>query len=164
MKSNVLTVLALACALATGAAVAKNDDAPGQQKKHQDANHQKAKDKDRRDAPSGTQTQIHIGAVFGDADRQAVQGYYGQRYSQAKGCPPGLAKKNNGCLPPGQAKKYMVGQPLPAGTVWYAVPQPLVTRLPPLPVGRGYVRVGADILVMDRKSRLVIDVAAAFPL
>jgi hypothetical protein len=27
------------------------------------------------------------------------------------GCPPGLAKKNNGCLPPGQAKKlYKVGQ------------------------------------------------------
>ena len=26
------------------------------------------------------------------------------------GCPPGLAKKNNGCLPPGQAKKlYGVG-------------------------------------------------------
>jgi hypothetical protein len=26
-------------------------------------------------------------------------------------CPPGLAKKNNGCLPPGQAKKlYNVGQ------------------------------------------------------
>ena len=27
------------------------------------------------------------------------------------GCPPGLAKKNNGCLPPGQAKKlFNVGQ------------------------------------------------------
>jgi len=27
------------------------------------------------------------------------------------GCPPGLAKKNNGCLPPGQAKKrYGIGQ------------------------------------------------------
>ena len=27
------------------------------------------------------------------------------------GCPPGLAKKNNGCLPPGQTKKlYNVGQ------------------------------------------------------
>ena len=27
------------------------------------------------------------------------------------GCPPGLAKKNNGCLPPGQAKKlFRVGQ------------------------------------------------------
>lgn len=29
------------------------------------------------------------------------------------GCPPGLAKKNNGCLPPGQAKK-LVGSPLSA--------------------------------------------------
>lgn len=29
------------------------------------------------------------------------------------GCPPGLAKKNNGCLPPGQAKK-LVGFTLPA--------------------------------------------------
>ena len=31
-------------------------------------------------------------------------------------CPPGLAEKNNGCLPPGQAKKlYNVGQRLPYG-------------------------------------------------
>ncbi|MEO7365446.1 MAG: hypothetical protein ABIW03_03920 [Sphingomicrobium sp.] len=38
---------------------------------------------------------------------------YGRRYalSEHGGCPPGLAKKNNGCLPPGQAKKlYSVGQ------------------------------------------------------
>ena len=29
-------------------------------------------------------------------------------------CPPGLAKKNNGCLPPGQAKKrYNIGQRFP---------------------------------------------------
>ena len=37
------------------------------------------------------------------------------------GCPPGLAKKNNGCLPPGQAKKlYGVGQrfPLSYGQRW----------------------------------------------
>lgn len=31
----------------------------------------------------------------------------------AQGCPPGLAKKGNGCLPPGQAKK-IVGTALPA--------------------------------------------------
>ena len=32
----------------------------------------------------------------------------------AGGCPPGLAKKNNGCLPPGQAKKlYNIGQRFP---------------------------------------------------
>jgi hypothetical protein len=38
---------------------------------------------------------------------------YGRLYAlnARGGCPPGLAKKNNGCLPPGQAKKmYYVGQ------------------------------------------------------
>ena len=37
------------------------------------------------------------------------------------GCPPGLAKKHNGCMPPGQAKKrYNVGQrfPLSYGNRW----------------------------------------------
>ena len=37
------------------------------------------------------------------------------------GCPPGLAKKNNGCLPPGQAKKlYNIGQRFPRnyGYAW----------------------------------------------
>ena len=37
------------------------------------------------------------------------------------GCPPGLAKKNNGCLPPGQAKRlYNVGQrfPMQYGNLW----------------------------------------------
>ena len=36
-------------------------------------------------------------------------------------CPPGLAKRNNGCMPPGQAKKlYNVGQrfPLNYGNMW----------------------------------------------
>jgi hypothetical protein len=33
---------------------------------------------------------------------------YAQGYG-AGGCPPGLAKKNPPCIPPGQAKKYGVG-------------------------------------------------------
>src|SRR6478609_10589121 len=41
---------------------------------------------------------------------------YGNAYYGGGGCPPGLAKKHNGCLPPGQAKKlYNVGQRLPYG-------------------------------------------------
>lgn len=31
-------------------------------------------------------------------------------YSGYGNCPPGLAKKHNGCMPPGQAKKYYRGQ------------------------------------------------------
>ena len=43
----------------------------------------------------------------GDQHR-AGYGRYGQWGSS---CPPGLARKNNGCLPPGQARKrYNVGQ------------------------------------------------------
>lgn len=35
-------------------------------------------------------------------------------FGHAASCPPGLAKKNNGCLPPGQAKKlYNVGHRYP---------------------------------------------------
>ncbi|GAA4022501.1 hypothetical protein GCM10022280_23940 [Sphingomonas swuensis] len=37
------------------------------------------------------------------------QQHSGYGYAQP-GCPPGLAKKNNGCLPPGQAKKLAIGQ------------------------------------------------------
>jgi hypothetical protein len=107
---------------------------------------------------------ISIGAVFGDRDRATVQAYYGDRYAQAQRCPPGLAKKNNGCQPPGQAKKYTVGQPLPADVVWYPVPPVLVQRLPVLPTNHAYVRVGGDVLILNRSTRLVVDVAAAFPL
>lgn len=39
-------------------------------------------------------------------DRGLVRGF-------VDGCPPGLAKKNNGCMPPGLAKK-LVGTPLSA--------------------------------------------------
>lgn len=151
--------LALAAALSAGAAFADKDDAPGQQRKReaQPASQPVA-------AQSRSQVQISIGAVFGDQDRAAVRAYYGDRYQTAQRCPPGLAKKNNGCQPPGQAKKYIVGQPLPAGVAWYPVPPVLVQRLPPLPPDHGYVRVGADVLILNRSTRLVVDVAAAFPL
>ena len=38
----------------------------------------------------------------------------------ASSCPPGLAKRNNGCLPPGQARKmFAEGQRLPTGYNFY---------------------------------------------
>ena len=49
------------------------------------------------------------------------------------GCPPGLAKKGNGCMPPGQTKKlYRVGQRYPGsyGNLWSydQIPYNLRTR------------------------------------
>ena len=37
-------------------------------------------------------------------------GYQGPVGYGVGGCPPGLAKKHNGCMPPGQAKKLYRGQ------------------------------------------------------
>ena len=48
----------------------------------------------------------------------------GVALSQPKFCPPGLAAKNNGCLPPGIAKRYTIGEPLPDD-----VPYELITDL-----------------------------------
>ena len=58
------------------------------------------------------QVDVKVGGYFGDQQRVVVREYYGKQYSAGR-CPPGLAKKNNGCMPPGQAKKWAIGQPLP---------------------------------------------------
>jgi hypothetical protein len=51
-------------------------------------------------------------------DNHGRDGAYGYGVG---GCPPGLAKKHNGCMPPGQARKlYRIGQrfPLNYGNRW----------------------------------------------
>ena len=47
------------------------------------------------------------GWYFGDRHRAAIRDYYDHQYRSGH-CPPGLAKKHNGCMPPGQAKKWVM--------------------------------------------------------
>ncbi|MCG2594458.1 DUF1236 domain-containing protein [Ramlibacter sp. XY19] len=94
------------------------------------------------------------GAFFDSRNRDSVHHYY----ASAKSCPPGLAKKNNGCMPPGQAKKqWNVGQPLPSTVVVYPVPKQIIVTLPPVPVGHKYVQVAGDILLVAAGSMMVVD-------
>jgi hypothetical protein len=94
------------------------------------------------------------GAFFNTGNRDAVHHYY----ASSKNCPPGLAKKNNGCMPPGQAKKqWNVGQPLPSTVVVHPVPRQIVVTLPPVPVGHKYVQVAGDILLVAAGSMMVVD-------
>lgn len=94
------------------------------------------------------------GAYFDDRNREAVHRYY----ATAKNCPPGLAKKNNGCMPPGQAKKqWYVGQPLPSTVVYQPVPHQIIVSLPPVPTGHKYVQVAGDILLVAVGSMMVVD-------
>jgi hypothetical protein len=94
-------------------------------------------------------------------DRAIVYQYYRSEYSAGR-CPPGLARKGNGCWPPGQVAKapkvWVVGRPLPPAVVYEPVPPPVVQRLEPVPDGYGYVRVDNDVLLMDMANRVVADV------
>jgi Ni/Co efflux regulator RcnB len=97
------------------------------------------------------------GAYFSDRNRDVVHSYYASAGHGGKACPPGLAKKNNGCMPPGQAKKWQVGQPLPSSVVVYPVPHQIVIGLPPVPVGHKYVQVAGDILLIAVGTKMVVD-------
>ena len=93
---------------------------------------------------------------FDDRHRGMVSQYYEQEYRGGR-CPPGLAKKNNGCMPPGQAKKWSKGKPLPRDVVYYDVPQRLVVQLGVPPAGHKYVRVASDILLIAVGTGMVMD-------
>ena len=93
--------------------------------------------------------------VVVDRDRTLVRTYYRNEYTAGR-CPPGLAKKNNGCLPPGQAKKmWSVGQPLPSQVVYYPIQRELWTQLTPPPYGYEYVQVDDDIVLMLTATRVI---------
>ncbi len=151
--------LVAAAFMATAPALAEKD------KDHRGGGHDKKEqkhkaDKHDRDDKRLERDNIRVGAYFNDDHRRAARTYYVQQYPQGKRCPPGLAKKNNGCMPPGQAKKYVMGQPLARTVYWYPVPQPVVQALPQVPYGYRYVRVGNDILLLSPQSSIVVDVIA----
>lgn len=99
---------------------------------------------------------IHIGNYFGSGQREQVQTYYRQQ-AQSGHCPPGLAKKNNGCLPPGQAKKWAMGKPLPRDVVYTPIDPRVMVRLGTPPAGHRFVQVAADILLIAVGTSMVVD-------
>ena len=108
-------------------------------------------EKSRRDGPSAGKR-----SHFEDQHRVMVREYYSEQFRGGR-CPPGLAKKHNGCMPPGQAKKWQLGRPLPRDVIYYAVPQPLVVQIGLPPSGYRYVRVASDILMVAIGTGMVVD-------
>lgn len=122
--------------------------------KHARKDFQKAQ----KQAAKREREEIKHGAYFNDQQRDGVRRYYTQQYGDGRRCPPGLAKKNNGCMPPGQARNWAVGQPVPRGVTLYSVPQPVVTQLRPAPYGYRYARIGNDIVLVRQQNNLVVDI------
>lgn len=99
---------------------------------------------------------IQLNAYFGDQERRVMHDYYGEQFRRGH-CPPGLAKKGNGCQPPGQAKKWRVGHTLPRDVVYYDLAPAVVVRIGLPPAGHRYVRVASDILLIAIGTGMVID-------
>ena len=134
------SILVLAAALAAGSAWADNEQHGKNQKHGRD-----------------DRTTARVEVRFGEPQHAAVHGWYVKQI-EAGHCPPGLAKKHNGCLPPGQAKKrWAVGRPLPREVIFYDLPPPLVVELGPPPLGYRYARVANDVLLLAIGTGMVVD-------
>lgn len=148
-------LLALLCAglLATGPALADKPSWAGKPGKHEQQEHPAQEmDAPRTKGEGGMSVTIH----FGDQQRTLIRDYYAGQFRKGR-CPPGLAKKQNGCMPPGQAKKWAMGKPLPSGVVFYDLPPRLAVQLGTPPAGHRYVRVAADILLIAVGTAMVVD-------
>jgi Ni/Co efflux regulator RcnB len=136
----------------------------GDQRDDRKDDHQNDRKDDRRDDDRKSHNDKDQRA---DGDRRhfqpqqhvVVREYYTTHY-HGRSCPPGLKKKNNGCMPPGQAKKWKVGYPLPREVIYYSVPAPLVVQIGPPPSGHRYVRVAGDILMIAIGTGMVVDAIA----
>ncbi len=148
--------LLLAGLLATTLAMAEKPDGAGGGKHGKADKHQKKDKQGKHDKGSPVVVEVQQGRYFQDNQRTVVRTYYTEQYRVGR-CPPGLAKKNNGCMPPGQVRSWAVGQPLPREVVYYSVPAPVIVQLGAPPSGHRYVRVATDILLIAIGTGMVVD-------
>ena len=77
--------------------------------------------------------------------------------AQSKPCSPGLAKRDNGCLPPGLAKRFEVGQPLPEGLTYELVTDLARYGLTPPDGDWLYYLVDGEVLKIADATFIVLD-------
>jgi hypothetical protein len=92
-----------------------------------------------------------------DHDRLAARGWYNEHQGHL---PPGLAKKDQ--LPPGLQRQLVVRGTLPPGLQkrLQPVPQDLEVRLAPPPPECAHVLIGGNIVLLNRRTNLVVDIVA----
>ena len=97
---------------------------------------------------------------FNEHQRDVARAYF-VRENRAGRCPPGLAKKDNGCNPPGLVKQWQLGQPLPQAVTWYELSRALQRQLGEAPAGYRYAGVDDNILLLELGTQVVVDVIQA---
>lgn len=161
-------ILLFTLSMAVASAQAEKRDKVGggkhKQKPHQQNQHEKHDDfgYDQEPYRSHRQKQpdqFHAQGGFQEHQRTFIREFYANEF-RAGFCPPGLAKKHNGCLPPGQAKRWEMGRPLPRDLVYYDLPDAIIRQIGYPPAGYRYVRIASDILMITIGTGLVVDAIA----
>jgi len=90
-----------------------------------------------------------------DRHREVIRGWYSENEGHL---PPGLAKKDR--LPPGLEKQLIRNGTLPPGLQkrLYPAPVELERRLPPPPPDCAHVLISGHIVLLNRKTNLIVDV------
>jgi Ni/Co efflux regulator RcnB len=88
-------------------------------------------------------------------DHEVMHGWY---QSHRENLPPGLAKKDR--LPPGLERQLELRGTLPSGLRGriYAVPVNLERELPPPPPNCEHVFIGGHVVLLNRRTFVVVDV------
>ena len=87
---------------------------------------------------------------FSERDRAIIGEYF--RAQPVKKTPPGLAKREK--LPPGLGKR----DTLPPGLQGRPLPRDLESRLTALPTTQVRILLGHDVVLIQRDSRVVLDI------
>jgi len=110
--------------------------------------------KPKPEASAGTQVTVR----FAENDKIVIRDYYRRASSGASGLPPGLARKQQ--LPPGLQKQVREKGALPPGLQKRLLPGELEGRLSRLPPGYERVIVGADVVIVEIATRIIVDILA----
>ena len=102
--------------------------------------------------------QAQYSKYFKDGHKAAISEYYEEQFRSTHRCPPGLTRSYDGCMPPGKARKWKIGQPLQRNAVTYDLPPEIVARIGPPPSGHRYTRVDSDILLITTGASLIVDI------
>jgi len=98
---------------------------------------------------------VAVSVSITKADRELIGGWF---HDNLAGLPPGLAKREQ--LPPGLQKQLVKNGTLPPGLQKKIQPLPvaLERQLRPVPAGHQRVMVGGSVVIVNEKSKLILDV------
>jgi Ni/Co efflux regulator RcnB len=153
MKARWILCIVILAATCSGPFAFGQGYGDDQDYKHKDKDKDKHKYKKEKFKEKDRETEV----VFVDHDRVVMREWYVDRKGKGK-LPPGLAKKDR--LPPGLERQLVIRGELTPDLRERIQPCPeeLEERLPPPPPDYAHVIIGGHIVLLNRRTSIVMDI------